>query len=320
MPLSMWLDLLALALLAGFALMGALRGAFATGMGLLTLVVSYAAAVLLAPVLGPALAEHFELPVILAYAVAGSGAFLAAYFVMGVANTLVRRFARRQDGVRTPRDRFLGAAFGTLRGALLVLVVSWLAIWVDALRETGTVELLPGLDGSKAAAVTSEVVESGVRAAASDERTGRVVARVAARPGATIVEARSLLEDSTFTALQDDALFWSYVEHGNVDAALNRVSFQHIIRDAPLRQRLADLGVIDEEAARDAGAFRAAAAEVLREVGPLIKGLKNDPEVQRLVEDPQVVAMLESGDTLGLIRHEGFRSLVDRVTSQQAGD
>ena len=40
-----------------------------------------------------------------------------------------------------------------------------------------------------------------------------------------------------------------------------------------------------------------------------------DPD-GRVVEDPQVVAMLQSGDTIGLLRHPAFQQLVDRLTSQ----
>jgi hypothetical protein len=105
-----------------------------------------------------------------------------------------------------------------------------------------------------------------------------------------------------------------------VDAALNRLSFQRVQRDDALRRRLADLGLIGEDAALDTRAFRNAMADVFGEVGPRIRGLKNDPEVQELMNDPEVVAMLQSGDTLGLLGHSGFRGLVDRVTSQSTSD
>ncbi len=70
----MLLDLIALAILGLFVLMGALRGGVASGMSLLTLVLSYTAAVWAAqslgepvsqnlgvsPLLGPAIADDIE--------------------------------------------------------------------------------------------------------------------------------------------------------------------------------------------------------------------------------------------------------------------
>jgi hypothetical protein len=98
------------------------------------------------------------------------------------------------------------------------------------------------------------------------------------------------------------------------------MSFLKLMRDDTLRRRLADLGMVDEDAALDPRAFRRQTAEVLAEVGPRIRGLRNDPQLRALVEDPQVVAMLQEGDTLRLLGHPGFRDLVERVTSSKPSD
>jgi uncharacterized membrane protein required for colicin V production len=291
----MWLDAIVLAVLAAFAVGGALRGALTTALGIVSLAASYAAALVLAPILGPPLATGAGISEMLAIPLAGTGTFFVTFVVMGVVSKLVRRLARRRDGVRSPRDRFLGGALGAVRGGLVVLLLCWLALWADALRATGTVESVPAIDDSMAAAITAEVVESGLEAALSEHgRSGRMAARMAARPAVALVEVQSVLEDSRVAALRADPLFWSHV--------------------------LADLGMVDEDAALDPRAFRRQTAEVLAEVGPRIRGLRNDPQLRALVEDPQVVAMLQEGDTLRLLGHPGFRDLVERVTSSKPSD
>jgi uncharacterized membrane protein required for colicin V production len=317
----MWLDAVALVILTIFAVLGALRGALATAMGLLSLAVAYGAGLTLGPALGPSLAEQLDWPLPLGVAAAGTGAFLAAYVAMGVVSAVVRRLARRHDGQRSARDRFLGGAVGVVRGGLIVLLLSWLALWVDALHATGAVASAPEVGDSKAAALTGEIIESGLEAALEDAGpAGRMVARMAARPGVALSELQGVLDDPNVERLRSDSMFWTYIESGNVDAALNRMSFRRVQDDDALRRRLADLGLIDEDAVLDTRAFRNAMADVLDEVGPRIRGLKNDPQVQALISDPEVVAMLQSGDTLGLLGHAGFRSLVDRVTSQTTSD
>jgi uncharacterized membrane protein required for colicin V production len=317
----MWLDAIVLAVLAAFAVGGALRGALTTALGIVSLAASYAAALVLAPILGPPLATGAGISEMLAIPLAGTGTFFVTFVVMGVVSKLVRRLARRRDGVRSPRDRFLGGVLGAVRGGLVVLLLCWLALWADALRATGTVESVPAIDDSMAAAITAEVVESGLEAALSEHgRSGRMAARMAARPAVALVEVQSVLEDSRVAALRADPLFWSHVESGNVEAALNRMSFLKLMRDDTLRRRLADLGMVDEDAALDPRAFRRQTAEVLAEVGPRIRGLRNDPQLRALVEDPQVVAMLQEGDTLRLLGHPGFRDLVERVTSSKPSD
>jgi hypothetical protein len=314
----MWLDAIALLVLGGFAGMGVLRGGLVTGMGLVSLGAAYGAGIAAAARFGRPVADWIGLPEYLGLPIAGMAGFTLAYAAMGVVTTLLRRRSERRlrGQPRSPRDRFAGAIFGALRGALVVLLLCWLAIWVDALRATGTLEGLPALEGSKAADLTGSVVEAGVHAALGDAgATGRLMARVAARPGAAVTDLQAVLEHPRIEALREDRLFWSYVEHGAVESALNQGSFVRIVQDEALRRRLGDLGLVDEAAAADPRAFREAAGEVLGAVGPRIRGLRDDPELKKLMEDPEVVAMVEAGNTWALVGHAGFQQLVARVAS-----
>jgi len=314
----MWLDVTVIVILVFFTITGTLRGGLTTGMSLLSLAVAYTVALLGATHSGPAVAERFGLPGILGAPLVGVVLFLATYFAMGIVSSLLkRRERRRRRGPRSVRDRFLGSCFGCLRGGVVVLLLSLLAIWLDALRATGTADFLPEIGASRAAAVTELVVETGVEAALSDAGpSGRFVARMAARPGASITGLQAALDNPHVVALQEDRLFWSYVESGAVDAALNRLSFINIAYDDALRDQLAALGLVDEASSSDPQAFLATAKEVLREVGPRIRGLRDDPELKKLIADPEVASLLESGDTLALLGHSGFRDFVARVASR----
>jgi uncharacterized membrane protein required for colicin V production len=314
----MWLDTIVIAILACFITAGVLRGGLAAGMSVASLVVAYAVAILGATRSGPGFAEQLGLPGILGAPLVGAVLFLVTYFAMGILSALLKRRERkRRQGPRSSRDRFLGGCFGLLRAGLVVLLLSVLAIWLDALRATGRAEFLPEIGASRAVAVTEAVVEAGVEAALSDAgASGRFAARMAARPGASIADLQAVLDNPHIGALQEDRLFWTYVESGAVDAALNQRSFLVVTHDEALRGQLAALGLIDEASGRDPRAFRATAEEVLREVGPRIRGLRNDPELQKLIEDPEVTSLIQSGDTLALLGHPSFRDLVAHVASR----
>jgi len=313
----MWLNVVALILLGVFIGIGWLRGALASFVGLAAFVVGYAASIAAAPALAARLPLSPDTPGFLGVAIAGCIVFVVVYLLILLAGTLARRAQRERAGAgHSLRDRFLGGLFGAVRGAFVVVLVSWLARWLDALPATGAPAVVPKVAGSVAARATSAVVEASLGAALSDSGpAGPFVARLAARPALAIEELQQLLANPRFEALREDAPFWSYVEAGAVDTAIGRVSFRDLAHDAELRRELAALGLVPPQAAEDVAAFEAAAADALREVGPRLRALREDPALQNLMEDPQVAEMVRSGDHLGLLAHPGFRQLVSRAAS-----
>jgi uncharacterized membrane protein required for colicin V production len=314
----MWLDILALMILAGFAVGGLLRGGLATGMGLLSLLVAYVVGFGCARAFGAEAAAQLELPDLLGPPLMGAVSFVLAYIAMGWLSALLKRHEKRhRTGARSARDRFIGACLGFARGGLVLLLLCLLAIWLDALRASGQAEFLPAVGDSRAAAVTSDLVEAGVTAALSDAGpSARVAARLLARPATSLADLQAVLENPHIERLQQDQLFWTYVETGAVDAALNRGSFIDVMHDRDLQQGFASLGVIERDLVDDPSAFRDLAERALRAIGPRIRGLRDDPELKRLMSDPEVLSMLESGDTLSLLMHSGFRSFVANVASR----
>ena len=51
------------------------------------------------------------------------------------------------------------------------------------------------------------------------------------------------------------------------------------------------------------------------EVAVHIEKVRDDPEVQKLLSDTDVVSMIRSGNTVALLGHPGFRQIVNRVAS-----
>ena len=314
----MLLDLASGMILALFTLMGALRGGLASFASLATLLLSYAAAVWAAGRLGESVSSKRGLPSFLGPVAAGTAAFVATALLAGVVGAVVKREAKslRGDSRVGTVNRWLGGFFGAVRGGLIVLLLAWLAIWLDAARETGSfagLEAAPEIDSSATARLTEQVVHAVVSSAMEEGTTSDVVARFASRPGTSVRSLQALLSDPRIEALQQDRFFWTLVEHGAYQRAMNQRSFREIAHDERLRTRFADLGVISSDAAVDPGRFRSELGPVFRDVGPKLKGLAEDPDLQRLARDPEIASLLESGDTLALIRHPGIQSLAAKV-------
>ena len=159
---------------------------------------------------------------------------------------------------------------------------------------------LPSTRASTAAHASSAILETALATALEKEgREGRVVARLAARPSRAATGIRMINESPAMGILRGDHGFWEQVEQGNLDVAMEREGFTALVRDAAVRRRMADLGLVEEASARDPEAFRAELAEVLSALGPRLRGLRQAPDPQALVRDPEVRGMLQQS------RHEG---------------
>jgi hypothetical protein len=286
--------------------------------GLARLLLAAAAGLLLGPLLGPRLATAAELPGPAGAALAGTLGFAFFYVVLGLLARWLRRLEERRVGLsRTPVDRLGGAALGALRGVVAAVPLVWMVLWVDVLRVAGIAPGLPELGPSRAVAATGAAVETGTLAFVGDDPGGRVTARLAARPAATIGQLEWLISDPRVVDQRADPAVGVSVERGKVDAALARPSFERLAGDASLRRKLAAVGLVEAGAAEDPEAFHAAMGDVLRELGPRLHALREDGELARLLEDPEVVKLARSGDSLGLMKHPAVREAVVRALEKR---
>jgi hypothetical protein len=224
----------------------------------------------------------------------------------------------RGDDRISVANRWLGAGVGVIRGGFVVLMLGWLAIWIDAARQTGSFDAVaeaPAIEHSSLVRATEVVVQAAVGAAMDDDGpAAEVVARFASRPGQSVRHLQAVLGDRRIDALQQDRFFWTLVSNGSYHRAMNQKSFRDIVDSPELRRSFSELGVISDVAANDRDAFKRELGAVFDEVGPRIKGLAEDPELQKLARDPEVTALLEQGDALGLMRHRGIQQLAARVS------
>jgi uncharacterized membrane protein required for colicin V production len=316
----MWLEWIALTVLIVFGALGAWRGTLATFLRIFGLGLAYAVGLLAAPRLGPFAAAALGVPALLGTAVAGAGAFGATLALMGPVSWLLRRREqrRRGDEPRSGLDRAGGALFGLAQGAVIALLIGLLGNWLGVLRNEASGEAKPAAP-SPLAEATSTVIERAADLALDEDASGaRLAVRLATRPAQTLDSVRVLMERPELKKLRDDELFWSYVENGAVEQAMNRGSLLSVSFDRDTRAELASLGVVGKESAADPNAFRAELRPVLEQIGPRIRALKQSGELQRLLEDPEIFAAVQSGDSVTLLAHPSFRSLVYRVLESTA--
>ena len=317
----MLLDLLLGGLLVSMIAMGAWRGAVVSGSGVVGLICGYAGGVFAAMHLGDWVAQTLVVTPLVAPAVAGTIGFVVAWLIVSSICDVAVAWDRErveEEGGRGVFDRLLGGVFGIARGSLLVVLLATLMTWLDAARDLGAVDglgALPQTEASAMAAGSGRLIEAAVSSALSDSgMAGEVAARITANPGATLGSVQSILSDERLSLLFQDKFFWTLIQNDSIDYAMNRNAIRSIVVDEEMRGRFADLGLVEEAAREDRTLFRQTLAGVLKKIAPRIADLHTDPELHALASDPEILQLLEEGDTFSLISHPKLKRIVDRVS------
>ena len=318
----MVLDLIfALILFVMFAV-GAWKGAVVSGSGLFGLIAGYAGGILAATKGSAWVAQTLVVSPLVAPAVAGTIGFVVVWLVVSsLADVVVAWDRERAESTgRSLFDRWLGGFFGLARGGLIVVLLAVLASWLDAARDLGAISglsAMPDAENSMLTKATGNLVEAAVSTALTEAGpAGEVAARLTAHPAQALGSVQAILEDERMSRMFEDRLFWTLISNDSIDYAMNRTAIRSIVNDPEMRGHFADLGLVAEEAREDVDEFRDTMAGVLAEVGPKIQRLHEDPAIQALASDSEIMTLVEAGNTFALMNHPRIREIVSRVSSE----
>ena len=133
----MLLDCILLCLVIAFAWIGARRGALTTGTRVVALLLAYGGAIVSAQQWAEPLARRLAIVEFYAAPAAAIFGFIVTFCLASLLGMLLRGWdaARLGGGSRGALDRAIGGLLGGLRGGLVVLLLCWLAIGLDAARD-----------------------------------------------------------------------------------------------------------------------------------------------------------------------------------------
>lgn len=318
----MLLDLIFLTVLLAMIALGAWKGAAVSGAGLAGLLGGYAGGVLGAMYWGDWVASSLAVNAMVAPAIAGTLGFVLAWLAVSSAGDVLVAWDRaRVEGMgRGGFDRALGGVFGLARGSLVVILLAVLTTWLDAARDLEAVEglsAMPEAENSRVTGATGDLVEAAVSTALADSgAAGEVAARITARPSAALGSVQTILADERLESLFEDRLFWTLIQNDSIDYAMNRNAIRSMVLDAEMRGRFVDLGLVGESARENPDVFRKALADVLSEVAPKVARLHRDPEIKALASDPEIIHLVETGNTLALMSHPRLKRVVQRISQE----
>jgi hypothetical protein len=311
-------DLLALAVIAVYAVRGFMRGLTARLLGLLGLAVSFFAAWLFWGWAGRRLNAFFGVPLVLACALGAALSFLAAYVVFFGLVHLVRRRnkSRRAQTAAKPQypwaDKLSGAALGACVGALMAAGLVWM---YNAASLTPGGAAWPDIRDTAAARLSGLIIQSEAylfaRAATDDPALSRIIARSASDLKAAVEDIQRIQRNPEVAALAHDAQFADAVLKADREAIKGNPRLNRLLEDPEFLRSARDLRLLPTES--DAAATREQAAEQLARAGRKMSRIRADAEIQDVLRDGAIQEMAEDGDFGRLVQDERAWKLAGRV-------
>lgn len=311
------IDLLLLLPVALLGLWGWRRGLLQSLLSLVALAAGYGAALLLYQPVGALLVAQTSLQPLLAYPAAGLLAFLLAQVVVGAAAALIRSRRRRQ-AVR-PRhvgSRIGGALIGALYGAGLVCLAIWLLLAAQALAPEHAPDVRSTRLGRAAAPLAGRVTYAIVeRASGSDDLAG--AARQLVRQPRSAQRLLHVAGDRRMRAVLTDGKLLRAMARSDWRTLRRSKALAALAGDEDFVGAAQEAGLIEPSAERPAPeAVRRQLVEQLAPLARTVVALADDPEVRRLLAEPELRRRIEQQRLLELVNDPAFNRLVSIVVQR----
>jgi uncharacterized membrane protein required for colicin V production len=326
----MALDLIGAALVLLFAFLGWYRGFLLTALSLLGLFTGYVSAYFLYKPLGELLGGWFSLQPLLSYPVGGAAAFLLGVLALGVVRALVwrRRRRLRKQGIRPHiLDRVGGAALGGVYGGTLVLLACWVLVLLRSVtlgtgEKGGWTSPIPDVREAAVGRVAVPLSERLAYRVAEGGTGNRTVAKTAARfakdPLQTTRDLSRVLADNRVQSLLGDRAVMRQLARDPKQTALSNPTIRELARDPRFVKQVARLGLLS---GAESGELppEEVQRQLVKRLAPMAKltgQLAQDPEVQKLLNDEELLGKLERRDMMALVNDPKFNRLAELVSQR----
>lgn len=288
------------------------RSGFIRSLGrVLAVVAGYAAAIVFSGPLSAWVEAQFGLQ--------GVGAFLAAsialFFGAGLGVTLIfallRRLVFRGDEVSTA-SAIGGGVVGALVGGLLAIAIVWSFAFVRDIRSPGVIEETAESERSSdietlAIRLAGGAVSAAMGAGSVAPEVARLGGVLMASPAEVMQRAQRVTTSTEFQALLQDSRNHAVLDSGQPELVQQLPAFRALAANP-------DVLALAEMAGFSGGDdLEAELASQLTDTWGRAQRVRNDPQVQAILADPEFRAALDSGNPVALLTDPHLLELADII-------
>ncbi len=311
-----WSLILFVVVVALFAWRGFRSGFVKSLARVLAVVAGYASAILFAGDVSSLLEARFALQGIVAFAVASAGLFLLAATIVMLVFWIVRRFLPGDGEISLP-SAVGGSVVGALVGVLLAIVIVWSFAFLRDFAPGRSVEALASAPENRLEKFANRVAGSAVGAAMSASDAEPEVARISSalmeNPAEVAMRTRRLMESAELQALVRDPRNRQILDSGKAELVRKLPAFRALVTnpDMVAMARVTGYG--------EGADMEAELAQQFTDIWARTQRVKNDARFQSIVNDPEFLATVQSGNPLVLMADPRLLELAEIIFEDDAG-
>lgn len=305
-----------------FALRGYLQGIWVTLLGLFGFAVAYGASLLWAKDAGVAI-QGYGLGSTAAMMVASVVIFILAYLL---ASTLPKLFLEKWLDKKTFIARLAGAGAGTVLGCFSGLVIVWgatflSAAWQSRAGNTVPAQLaVPQPLATAAGKLIGGVAQAGSKAVGAKEIHSQLMGALLANPEQFVEGFSSLSDSGVMEQFFNDGTAQYYMARKDYASLQQTPAFKNIAQQEGVQSisKLALAGKDGDPTKVKHSEINETLAHNMTFVWRRMEYLKTNPEVQQILNDPEVIKLVQDKNPLNIMFNAKVSRLVDLIMQEDS--
>ena len=291
------------------------RSGFIKSLGRVCAVLAgYAAAILFSGPLSTWVETQFGWPLVACFVAASLALFLAAGLGVMLIFALLRRLVFRGDDLSTA-SAVGGGVVGALVGGLLAIAIVWSFALVrdmqqPAIIETATTERSSGIE-TLARQLAGDAVSTAMNAGSATPEVSHLSGVLMANPAEVMQRVQRLTTSAEFQALMQDPRNHRVLDSGNPELVQRLPAFRALTTNPHL------LALVEMAGYADGDDLEAELARQLTNTWGRAQRVKNDPEVQAILADPEFRAALDANNPVALLTNRQLLELADIIFADE---
>ncbi|ABD81735.1 CvpA family protein [Saccharophagus degradans] len=305
-----------------FALRGYLQGIWVTLLGLFGFAVAYGASLLWAKDAGVAI-QGYGLGSTAAMMVASVVIFILAYLL---ASTLPKLFLEKWLDKKTFIARLAGLGAGTVLGCFSGLVIVWgatflSAAWQSRAGNTVPAQLaVPQPLATAAGKLIGGVAQAGSKAVGAKEIHSQLMGALLANPEQFVEGFSSLSDSGVMEQFFNDGTAQYYMARKDYASLQQTPAFKNIAQQEGVQSisKLALAGKDGDPTKVQQSEIYETLAHNMTFVWRRMEYLKTNPEVQQILNDPEVIKLVQDKNPLNIMFNAKVSRLVDLIMQEDS--